>query len=99
MGERAEAFYEHAVLALGTLPGRTLTQPAVVLLTQGPKSARLQQRWRPILPLSVVQVDVPGSRAFVPQRVIAVRRAWLTASVIAGLALLAMQRWGGRGWW
>jgi len=88
--ERAGYFHRNSVETLSAMPTRTLARPVIVMLTSGFMDGwfRMQPATHEPVPTSSGSFGTPVS--FVPQRVIAVRRAKLlaVASAVTGLAAL-----------
>ncbi|HVZ21485.1 MAG TPA: hypothetical protein VG871_10505, partial [Vicinamibacterales bacterium] len=91
--ERAHFFHRHSIETLATMPTRVFARPVIVLLTSGFMDAWAASR--PRLPgYPVVRAgDVGRPEEFVPQRVIAVRRAKKIAATLGGLVVLAAAVW------
>ncbi len=84
--ERASFFHRHSIASLAAMPTRTFARPVVVLLTSGFMETWLAAEAGAAEPVPAVSpaFGVPG--VFVPQRVIALRRAKRLA--MAGAVLL-----------
>ena len=86
--ERAEFFYRTAIETLSKMPTRTLCRPLVLLMTQGWRRAWFAAHPEEVRPAPAVEVtDFGRPTAFLPQKVIAVRRA---KRIVAGLGLLSL---------
>ncbi len=91
--ERARFFHRHSIETLATMPTRVFARPVIVLLTSGFMDAWAASQ--PMLPSYPVASagDVGRPEGFVPQRVIAVRRAKWIAVTLGGLAVLVAVVW------
>lgn len=87
--ERAEFFFRDSVARLSAFPTRTLARPVVLMLSYGHMHAHFQAHPEEAAPAPAVEVKEFGSpQTFVPQKVIAKKRAKLLA--IAGAAVGAL---------
>ena len=86
--ERAQFFYRYSVDTLATMPTRTLARPVVLMLVHGLVRAHARKHgiMRAPAPRDGWVDRWPAHRTFVPQRVVAIRRA--KQIVVAGLVAL-----------
>lgn len=91
--ERARFFHRHSIETIAAMPTRVFARPVIVLLTSGFMDAWVaSQPTLPGYPIAHLD-DVGRPKVFVPQRVIAVRRATWIAVTLGGLVLLAAAVW------
>ncbi len=89
--ERAEFFFRDSVSRLSAFETRTLARPVVLMLSFGYMHAHFQQHPDETAPPPAVEVKEFGSPAvFVPQKVIAKKRAKLLAVGIAASGVLGV---------
>jgi hypothetical protein len=89
--ERAEYFFRQSVESLTNLPTRTLCRPVVLMLTNGWRRAWFAANPRESRPAPAKPATDFGPRVrFVPQKVIALRRAKMLAVAGAGLAFAGL---------
>jgi hypothetical protein len=87
--ERAEFFFRDSITRLSAFPTRTLARPVVLMLSYGYMQAYFQKNPGEAAPPPAVEVKEFGEpEVFVPQRVIAKKRAKLLA--LAGAAVGAL---------
>jgi hypothetical protein len=78
--ERAEFFFRDSVSRLSAFPTRTLARPVVLMLSFGYMHAHFQKHPEESAPPAVEVKDFGTPQEFVPQRVIAKKRAKLLAA-------------------
>jgi hypothetical protein len=88
--ERGAFFHRNSVDTLAAMPTRTLARPVIVMLTSGFMDGWFRTQATPSEPRPVSSPSFGAPITFVPQKVIAMRRAKLLAAVMAlgGLAVV-----------
>ena len=89
--ERAEFFFRDSVARLAAFPTRTLARPVVLMLSYGYMHAHFQRHPGEAAPAPAVEVqDFGRPETFVPQKVIAKKRAKLLAAAGAAVGALGV---------
>lgn len=94
--ERGRFFHRNSVDTLSAMPTRTLARPVIVMLTSGFMDSWFRAQASPSEPRPAHSPSFGLPTSFVPQRVIAMRRAKLLAAAMAvtGLAgVVALAMW------
>jgi hypothetical protein len=94
--ERARFFFRNAVETLRPMPTRTLARPVIVLLSSGLLLPWMTATPDVMLPPGEPSNDFGAPTTFVPQRVIAMRRAVRIAAVGGTITLVGL---AGLAWW
>ncbi len=94
--ERAEFFHRNAIETLAALPTRTLCRPLVLLMTQGWRRTWFAANPEATRPAPMIAIsDFGRPTEFVPQKVIAIRRAKKLLVVVGLIFILAIAAVGG----
>ncbi|MEO8483544.1 MAG: hypothetical protein ABI634_15125 [Acidobacteriota bacterium] len=88
--ERAAFFHRNSVETLSAMPTRALARPVIVMLTSGFMQGWFGTQRAPTEPRPTSHGPFGTPQTFVPQRVIAMRRAKLLAAAIAVSGLAAV---------
>ncbi len=85
--ERGRFFHRNSVETLSAMPTRMLARPVIVMLTSGFMDSWFRAQASPNEPRPARSPSFGSPTSFVPQRVIALRRAKLLAAALAAVGL------------
>ncbi len=81
---KAEFFYQNSIATLKEMPTRTLCRPVVLLMSYGWSRSwfkRYPDSKRPLPDPRITSADYPQYKKFVPQKVVAIKRAKILAGI------------------